>query len=125
MRKVTTHVDLVDDLDGSEATQTIKLGYADRWYELDLSDANVAGLEAALAAYLTAGRPPASPAPAKRRGRGSTKRHDNAQRNAAIRAWAADQGMAVSPRGTLSRELVAAFDAAVGRGDVMASSTAG
>ncbi len=35
-----TIVHLTDDLDGSEATQTVEFGYQGKTYKLDLSDQN-------------------------------------------------------------------------------------
>ncbi len=50
-----TIVHLTDDLDGSEATQTVEFGYQGKTYKLDLSDQNASELEEALAPYIAAG----------------------------------------------------------------------
>ena len=49
-------VELVDDIDGGTASETVQFGYAGSSYEIDLNEKNVAALEKALAPYLAAGR---------------------------------------------------------------------
>ena len=49
-----TNVILIDDLDGSEATTTIRIGWNGEWRELDLNDRNVAAADRALSG---SGRP--------------------------------------------------------------------
>ncbi len=43
---------LVDDVDGSEATETLSFGLDGTTYEIDLSDKNASGLRDALAPYV-------------------------------------------------------------------------
>lgn len=45
---------LVDDLDGSEATQTVEFGYRGKSYVLDLNETNAAELDEVLAPYIAA-----------------------------------------------------------------------
>ena len=47
---------LVDDIDGSEATETVSFGLDGTTYEIDLNDANAAALRDALATYVGHGR---------------------------------------------------------------------
>jgi hypothetical protein len=49
-------VQLVDDLDGGPADQTVQFGLDGAGYELDLSAANAAALRAVLSPYVSAGR---------------------------------------------------------------------
>ena len=49
-----TIVQFTDDLDGSEASQTVEFGYEGKTYKLDLNDKNAAELEEALAPYIAA-----------------------------------------------------------------------
>ncbi len=51
-----TTVTLVDDLDGSEAEQTVSFGLEGVDYEIDLSTAHAQALRDALAPYTAAGR---------------------------------------------------------------------
>ena len=50
------HIVLEDDLDGSDATQTVSFGLDGTSYEIDLNDKNAAALRDALAAYVGHGR---------------------------------------------------------------------
>ena len=43
---------LVDDLDGTEATETVSFGLDGTTYEIDLNDANAAALREALSGYV-------------------------------------------------------------------------
>ena len=43
---------LVDDLDGTEATETVTFGLDGSTYEIDLNDANAAALREALSGYV-------------------------------------------------------------------------
>ncbi len=49
-----TIVQFTDDLDDSEASQTVEFGYQGKTYKLDLNDKNAAELEEALAPYIAA-----------------------------------------------------------------------
>ena len=46
------HIVLVDDLDGTEATETVSFGLDGTSYEIDLNDKNAAALRDALAGYV-------------------------------------------------------------------------
>src|SRR3954453_19676732 len=46
-----TNVILIDDIDGSEATTTIRIGWNGQWRELDLNDKNAAAADRALEKY--------------------------------------------------------------------------
>jgi hypothetical protein len=52
----TTVVYLSDDLDGSEAEETVKFGLDGKFYEVDLNKKNAAALRKALKPYVDAGR---------------------------------------------------------------------
>ena len=56
MAKATVEV-LVDDLDGSEGVETVRLGWNGEWRELELSKKNLASLSRALDKYWDAARP--------------------------------------------------------------------
>ena len=46
------HIVLVDDLDGSEATESVSFGLDGTSYEIDLNDKNAAKLRDTLAGYI-------------------------------------------------------------------------
>jgi hypothetical protein len=53
-RKIT--IDLVDDLDGSEASETVSFELDGKEYEIDLSQANADGLRQRLGPYVERSR---------------------------------------------------------------------
>jgi hypothetical protein len=115
-------VRLVDDLDGSDAAETIRFSFKSEAYEIDLSEKNAAAMTRALEKYIAAARPPEyqpyeHPEAIRRRGRsaGSTNRSSASPRDfdpKEVRQWAAMQGIEVSPRGRVPAELVEKFKAA-------------
>jgi hypothetical protein len=111
----TTIVQLVDDLDGSEAHETIKFGLDGLSYEIDLSNKNAAKLRTALAPYVDHGTRISGRAMAA--GRGGARRPAVAEReqNKAIRAWAIRKGLDVAPRGRIRSEIVEQYHREAGR----------
>lgn len=99
---------LVDDIDGSDASQTVSFGLDGTSYEIDLNDKNAAALREALAAYIGHARKTGG---SGRRGRrsGSTNLGPSTKE---IRDWARSNGHEVSDRGRVSAEVRQAFDAA-------------
>ncbi len=102
----TVVVKLTDDLDGSEATETVLFGLGGTEYEIDLSAKNKTALDKALERYVAAGRKVGSKR-ATRSGGGSG-RSDLAE----IRTWARSNGYELSDRGRVAAEIIAAYDAA-------------
>jgi hypothetical protein len=111
-------VSLVDDLDESEADETVEFGIDGTTYEIDLSEANAGKLRDSLADYianarrLSGRRRPSSragaasaSAPRSGGGRASVDR----EQNQAIREWARKQGMTVSERGRIPSEVSEAY----------------
>jgi nucleoid-associated protein Lsr2 len=90
MAKATVEV-LVDDLDGSEGAETIRLGWNGEWRELELSKRNLASLSRALDKYWNAARPVSADGQSGRRRRptATTSRSTKARRDPKlIRVWA-------------------------------------
>ena len=100
------HIVLVDDLDGSEGTQTVSFGLDGTSYEIDLNDKNAAALRDALSGYIGHARKVGS---ATRRARKSAS---SGPTPAEVREWARSQGMDVPDRGRVSAEVRQAYDAA-------------
>jgi len=104
MAKVTVEV-LVDDLDGSDGAETVRLGWNGDWREIDLSKKNRASLSRALDRYWNAARPVSGSRSGSRRRsrRATTSRSTKAARRdpKAIRAWAIEHGIAVPARGRI------------------------
>lgn len=114
MRKEITDVQLIDDIDGSPATATIEFTFDGKNYVIDLSEANAAAFNAALAPYVEhARRARATKKNASRKSRSSSEAaRAKRQRNAEIRTWAMENGVTVSKRGQLGQDTIAAYEAA-------------
>jgi len=97
---------LVDDIDGSDAEETVTFALDGKEYEIDLSAKNAAKLRDAFAPYVGHARRAAG----RRRGaRGTTA---GGASPADIRAWARENGFDVPDRGRVSSEVRDAYAAA-------------
>lgn len=103
-------VELLDDLDGSPATDTIEFALDGVGYAIDLSDEHVDEFRSTLDPYVSAARradrdakPVRSSTSASSRG----KRTDLA----AVREWANANGHDVSTRGRVAQTVLNAYDA--------------
>lgn len=107
MRKV--QVILIDDIDGSGADRTVQFGFDGTHYEIDLSDANVAKLEEALAPFIEKATKVSSARAAGGRARRTASGRSKA---AEVRAWAKEQGIAVPDRGRVPNDILEQYEAA-------------
>jgi len=113
-----TIVSLVDDLDGTDADQTVTFGIDGRSYEIDLSAANAGRLRSSLGGWVSRARR------AGDEGRAETGDVDalvprarlttvlpavGESRNALIRAWAAENGHHAPARGRIPQPVVKAY----------------
>jgi hypothetical protein len=103
------NVKLVDDLDGSEASETVSFGLDGRQFEIDLSTDNAAQLRDALASFVAAAR--RGDAGGRRRSAGARAAKPAGEREdtSAIRDWARSNGHQVSDRGRISRSIMDAY----------------
>lgn len=102
------HIVLVDDLDGTEATESVSFGLDGTSYEIDLNDKNAAKLRDTLAGYIGHARKVGA---ASRRGR-KTAASSSGPSAREIRDWARSNGYDVPDRGRVSADVRQAFDAA-------------
>lgn len=110
-----TTVTLIDDIDGSEADETVEFGVDGVSYEIDLSDRNASALRDQLAEYVaharrrgrTTGRRATASARASRASSSSTTA--DREQNKAIRDWARNHGYTVSERGRIPAEISQAY----------------
>ncbi len=116
-----TIVQFIDDLDGSEASQTVEFGYQGKAYKLDLSDRNAAELEEALAPYIAAAQQANGGMASGGRGRGrqasAPKQRSGEGRDydpKAVREWAQSQGLEVPARGRIPGKVLEQFRASQG-----------
>ena len=98
-------VTVTDDFDGTEGASTVRVGLDGREWEVDLSPTNGKELRDFLQHYIDVGRR------LSQSGR-AVSRVKTAPDNQAVRAWARVQGMTVSPRGRISADVVAQYEAA-------------
>ncbi len=106
------NVVLVDDIDGSDASETVTFGLDGVNYDIDLSDAHAAELREALALYIGHGRKSGGRRRSPRAGGRSAKVAANGVSAADIRAWARENGWDVPDRGRVSAEVREAYAAA-------------
>ncbi|MEU9975072.1 Lsr2 family protein [Streptomyces sp. NPDC051014] len=99
---------LVDDIDGSEASQTVLFALDGKSYEIDLNDPHAEELREALAPYLGAARKTGGGRAVVRR-IGTTK---PAEDSGAIRVWARENGYEVSDRGRVPATIREAYEKA-------------
>lgn len=102
---------MIDDLDGSEATRTIKFSIDGAHYEIDLSDENTDKFREAFAPYIANGRRVTSRKSSRRSSSASTGRAQR-QKTAEIRAWAIEKGYTSSTQGRLGPTIIEAYEAA-------------
>ncbi len=98
---------LVDDIDGSTASETVSFSLDGSSYEVDLNEKNASALRDALAPWISAGRRTAS---RKASARKSARAAGGDA--AAIRAWAKANGVEVPERGRIPAQVREAYDAA-------------
>jgi hypothetical protein len=125
------NVVLVDDLDDSEATETVAFSLDGQAYEIDLNEKNAAELREAIAKYVGAarkagkqgggsgggqrrsgGRSGGSGSGSSGGGSRTPAAGSDRERVQAIREWARANGHTVNERGRLSSTVIAAYEAA-------------
>ena len=109
------NVVLVDDLDGSDAAETVSFGLDGVDYEIDLNDEHAEALREALSLYVGHGRRTGGRrrrAAAASAGRASSTSSSEGASAAEIREWARANGWDVPERGRVSAEVREAYDAA-------------
>jgi nucleoid-associated protein Lsr2 len=103
-------VELVDDVDGSAAEETVNFGLDGVSYEIDLSSKNAGKLRDGMATWIGNARRSGGSRKSSRAASGSGRRRDLAK----VREWARSKGHQVSDRGRISAEVQAAYDKAHG-----------
>lgn len=118
----TTIIQLTDDIDGSEASQTVEFGYKGKSYSLDLNDKNASELDDVLAPYIAAaekaGAVQSRAGNRSSRSRGSRRSSSSSSATANgpdpkdVRGWAETNGVQVSPRGRIPASVIEQYKAA-------------
>jgi hypothetical protein len=109
-----TTVTLVDDIDGSDAAETVEFALDGASYEIDLTEKNAKKLRDALANYVAHARHVGAGSSARRssgrRGARAAQVRNSREQLQAIREWARKQGYEVSDRGRIAAGIVEAFE---------------
>lgn len=110
-----TYVELIDDIDGKEADETVEFALDGVLYEIDLSTENAEALREEMRAYIENARREAGKkirARADKAARATTGAHSATirERNQQIRQWANANGIYVSDFGRIPGEAVSAFE---------------
>jgi hypothetical protein len=103
-RKV--HVQLIDDISGEDAQETLRFSLDSADYEIDLADENAAALREALAPFIAHGRRVRS-ASGSRSARTVASSREETQK---IREWATANGYSPNSRGRISQDIKKAYD---------------
>ena len=104
-QKVT--VNLVDDIDGTPAAETIQFGFGGRALEIDLSAANAKQMRETFGYYADHAREAGTTAQRGTRRRTKTSREHTRQ----VRDWAREQGHELSDRGRIPAHIAAEYEA--------------
>lgn len=102
-----TIIRITDDIDGSEAVESIRFAFRGTDYDIDLNAKNVAAIEKSFEKWIQHGQK-SDPGIRTRQRRSSVKNKDQ---TAAVREWAKANGYQVSDRGRIAAEVRAAYDA--------------
>jgi hypothetical protein len=106
------NVVLVDDIDGSDAEETVSFALDGVDYEIDLSDQHAGELRNALSLYIGHARRTGGRRKSGRRASAAAATDDGGTSAAEIRAWARENGWDVPERGRVSAEVREAYAAA-------------
>jgi hypothetical protein len=101
-------VQLIDDIDGSPATETIAFSLDGSAYEIDLNSVNAAKLREAFALFIGSGRRVARPVSGAKRAKSSNSEKGQV---AAIREWAKQNGFKIGEKGRIPSTVLEAYDA--------------
>jgi hypothetical protein len=108
-RKV--EVKLVDDLDGSQANETIRFAVDGSSYEIDLSAVHASELRAALDGYIGSARRLGRSSPTNARSAAPTSRRANSEQNRAVRDWAKERNIELAGRGRIPASIMEQYRA--------------
>jgi hypothetical protein len=98
---------LLDDIDGSEAVETVPFGLDSVDYEIDLNPEHAAELRDALAPYVAAARLAGGRVRPQRQGTAPKRSRDDLRE---VRAWLAGHGYPVKDRGRINDVWLADYE---------------
>ena len=101
-----TTVELLDDIDGKVAAETVTFGLDGREFQIDLTEKNAKALRKAFEPWAASARRVGG-----RKARGATAVPTGVDTKA-VRAWAASNGIEISTRGRISADVLEQYAAA-------------
>lgn len=101
-------VQMTDDIDGSEAIETVRFSIDGSAYEIDLNEGNADKLRGTLHAYMESGRR----LKATRGGKAQARSTNSRERSAEVREWARANGIKVNERGRIPANVIEQYEAA-------------
>jgi hypothetical protein len=117
MAKRVIH-ELIDDINGQPADESLTFGLDGVQYEIDLTSKNATKLRDALAPFVAAGSKVGRGGVGVGRGRdgrGRAPARSDREANQAIRDWAKSHNIEVSDRGRIKQDIVDRYHAEAGR----------
>jgi hypothetical protein len=100
---------LIDDLDGSDAAETVTFAVDGVSYEIDLNEKNARDLREAFAPWIGHARRAGGRKTTSKRSGGSGSGSASGSEAGKIREWARENGFQVSERGRVSAEVREAY----------------
>lgn len=103
---------LIDDIDQSEAAETVRFGVDGTVYEIDLSAEHASELRSMVGRYISVARR-VQPAPPRARQQPLSRPRTQMDREQSkrIRSWAMERGLLGSPRGRIPQHVVDEYEA--------------
>jgi Lsr2 len=100
--------EMLDDIDGSKAAESVQFGLDGKSYTIDLSNENASRLREGLSRYVAS----ASLQSNKQTKPARQKQAQNGENSQKIREWAKANGYDIQPRGRISQEITQKYLAA-------------
>ena len=105
---------LIDDIDQSQAAETVHFGVDGTAYEIDLSARHASELRSMFGRYISAARTVGqAPARARQQRRSRPRTQMDRERSRRIRSWAMERGLLASPRGRIPQHVADEYQAAM------------
>jgi len=105
---------LIDDIDQSQAAETVHFGVDGTDYEIDLSAKHASELRSTVGRYIKAARRAQSaPARARQKLPSRPRTQMDREQSRRIRSWAMERGLLASPRGRIPQHVADEYEAAM------------
>lgn len=106
-------VQLIDDLTGDEAQETVRFALDGTKYEIDLTTANAKKLRSTLSGYIQNGRKASIMRTSRGTLRSAPAEQSNREDTQQIRQWARQNGYNPSSKGRITQSILDAYYAAI------------